>query len=457
VFMCYGHMSVDQADYLADSKNNNSIFKGDMVLCLLTVIVIIVIERYVNRSDTKAVEQKGGRLGSEGEQDKSSFFSQDSMFERTSTARSMTVNVKTMKTTDLDMQDDAAQDFLKSMYGADESGDSQFDDTRTKITTNQKTKYIMHWILLIGAHIFVFWFIPITGNLKLYGTSTCTEQEQATYGCKNFHKNVFLQIFYLILCVYFMLSALQIRYGFPIMKKPSSVLQFHDHVLALVGAQIFGALPFIVEIRCLLDFTFSKTALDIFQFWQLWQYHFEMYCAKNGNVSYTRKVLGSPTALLDKCIFGVLISVVILFLLVGPLVFFSDIGGFVAPNPVQSADIQVALVINKTLTQADMKEFGFASFKNAILNNKTHEADYQLDGAETDLLQELEGSTELAASKTEQASKKSINYDSSTWLHTEIPYYVYENKNPFLRLYDDAYYQDSKFDRWTETRFFAAD
>jgi len=73
---------------------------------------------------------------------------------------------------------------------------------------------------------------------------------------------------------------------------------------------------------------------------------------------------------------------------------------------------------------------------------------YQIDGAATDLLQELEGSTELAASKTEQAGHR---------LHTEIPYYVYENKNPFLRLYDKDYYQHSKFDRWTETRFFAAD
>lgn len=52
-------MSVDQADYLANSKNNNSIFKGNMVICLLTVILVIVIERYVNRSDTKAVDQKG--------------------------------------------------------------------------------------------------------------------------------------------------------------------------------------------------------------------------------------------------------------------------------------------------------------------------------------------------------------------------------------------------------------
>ena len=56
------------------------------------------------------------------------------MFARTSTARSMTVKLKTMKTSDLDMQGNAAQEFLSTMYGDDDQGNSNFDDTRTKIT-----------------------------------------------------------------------------------------------------------------------------------------------------------------------------------------------------------------------------------------------------------------------------------------------------------------------------------
>jgi hypothetical protein len=37
-----------------------------------------------------------------------------------------------------------------------------------------------------------------------------------------------------------------------------------------VGAylnKLYMALPFVVEIRCILDFIFSETALDPFQFW----------------------------------------------------------------------------------------------------------------------------------------------------------------------------------------------
>jgi hypothetical protein len=58
---------------------------------------------------------------------------------------------------------------------------------------------------------------------------------------------------------------------------------------------VYQAIPFIIELRALLDFTFSKTALDIFQYWQLWQYHYDLYCAKNGNYSYTYKILGEAT------------------------------------------------------------------------------------------------------------------------------------------------------------------
>lgn len=46
-------MAVDSSDYL--KNQNSSIFKGDMIIVLLIVIFVIIVERYCNRSDTKAV------------------------------------------------------------------------------------------------------------------------------------------------------------------------------------------------------------------------------------------------------------------------------------------------------------------------------------------------------------------------------------------------------------------
>lgn len=122
----------------------------------------------------------------------------------------------------------------------------------------------MHMTILVVIHIFVFWYIPISGNIKLYGTSSCDYSKMKYYGCKNFHQNPFLIGFYTIICIYLLLSALQIKYGFSIHKKPSSVLQYVDSDLGMIGSQVFSAIPFLVEIRALLDFTFAKTALDIF-------------------------------------------------------------------------------------------------------------------------------------------------------------------------------------------------
>ena len=74
----------------------------------------------------------------------------------------MTVKLKTVKTSDLDMSSGAAQEFLNSFDKGDD--DSDIEDSRTKITNQQKTKFILHWLVLIGVHVYVFWFIPIKGN-----------------------------------------------------------------------------------------------------------------------------------------------------------------------------------------------------------------------------------------------------------------------------------------------------
>ena len=110
VFIGYSSISVDQATLLDSVKSSNNIFKGEMAISLIVVIIIIIIERYVNRSDTKAVSQKG--IDTDGGK-KSKFFSEADMFKRTSTQRSMTVSLKTMKTTDLDLNDGSSQNFLE--------------------------------------------------------------------------------------------------------------------------------------------------------------------------------------------------------------------------------------------------------------------------------------------------------------------------------------------------------
>jgi len=57
VFIFYNHITVDNSvfSYL---KGQSSIFGGEMAMVILFIITIIILERYTNRSDTKAEVSK---------------------------------------------------------------------------------------------------------------------------------------------------------------------------------------------------------------------------------------------------------------------------------------------------------------------------------------------------------------------------------------------------------------
>ena len=82
VFIFYQNFTVDPSVFKFIS-GQSAIFKGDMAVTLLVLIVIIIIERYANRTDTKAVEDDKRKKKDPAE--KANFFSQDEVFSRTST------------------------------------------------------------------------------------------------------------------------------------------------------------------------------------------------------------------------------------------------------------------------------------------------------------------------------------------------------------------------------------
>lgn len=129
-FFFNGQMTVDQANYLKNSANNAEIFKGNMIITMFAIIILIIFERILNRTDTKEVQSKGSL-----DDENKSFFAKEELFKKSSTERSMTVKIKTMKTSDLEIGDNSAQSFLNEMYGEDAGGGSGMDDSRTKITT----------------------------------------------------------------------------------------------------------------------------------------------------------------------------------------------------------------------------------------------------------------------------------------------------------------------------------
>ena len=79
-----------------------------------------------------------------------------------------------------------------------------------------------------------------------------------------------------------------------------------------------------------------------------------MYNAKNGNIYYFLKPIGSPMEWIDRCLMGVLFSVLVLLVLAGPLVLFSPMAGFIAPNPVLSGSVSISFLVTKAINNSTM-------------------------------------------------------------------------------------------------------
>jgi hypothetical protein len=82
------------------------------------------------------------------------------------------------------------------------------------------------------------------------------------YKCMDFRFNFYLRMLYVVILIYLAFSANQLAYGFSLIRKPSSVLQKYDPNWKIL-ADVYMFLPFVVEMKCCLDFAFSHTSLDI--------------------------------------------------------------------------------------------------------------------------------------------------------------------------------------------------
>lgn len=169
--------------------------------------------------------------------------------------------------------------------------------------------------------------------------------QYSTYGCYNFKENGYVIIFYLLFCYYFMLSALQIRHGYPDWRSPSSLTEkiargpFYWHL-------IIYNLPFLMELKIILDWCWTKTSLDIFQWLELGQVDVSMYNNRNANRVAFEKPLGEKIGLTEKFICGCFCLTTILFFLVGPFLFFSNLSGFSESNLVTDAIVNLKIIIN---------------------------------------------------------------------------------------------------------------
>jgi hypothetical protein len=141
--------------------------------------------------------------------------------------------------------------------------------------------------------------------------------------------------------------------------------------------EIFMQTPFIFELRVFIDWTFTRTALDVFQWIKLAKIQADLFKAKCLNKSYFNKPLDIPIPKWQKYLIGYSLIAVIILLFTGPMFLFSSEFSFIGSlNPISKASVKLSLQITNNEQEGSnqvifSKQELFSSPTQSSLHNLT--------------------------------------------------------------------------------------
>jgi len=110
--------------------------------------------------------------------------------------------------------------------------------------------------------------------------------------------------------------------------------------------QTWYYIPFLFELRTVIDWTFTRTSLDVFQAISLAQIQANMYVAKSFNRPYLARPLGTKIQLWEKIASGCTFTLFIITLIVGPMLLFSTFNPISRSNLVSNARLEFDIQID---------------------------------------------------------------------------------------------------------------
>ena len=200
-------------------------------------------------------------------------------------------------------------------------------------------KYILHIFIVLFAHGFIFFYSPMKGNYNMNRNIYCTKDDE---NCNDFNYNLSLLGFYIIYIIYFIFSGLQVKYGFYDMKRKSMLKTGSSSINGTINT-IYKSIPFLYEIKLAIDWTFTSTCLDLFQwnkFESIYDTVYTTYCAMSAkNISKVGQQIGKAL----KVGMGGTLSFGLIILLVGPIYLFSSLNPTNKLNNLNGATLTIEL------------------------------------------------------------------------------------------------------------------
>ncbi|EDR28959.1 hypothetical protein EDI_172760 [Entamoeba dispar SAW760] len=188
-----------------------------------------------------------------------------------------------------------------------------------------KAKLVMQYFSLLLYHILIVIVYPSFVETKTKIVKAC------------------LTIFYLFKVVYWTISGLQIRAGYNILSS-KRILMINYSFYSQMIFHTYYTLPFVYEIRTILDWCLSKTSMFYKQWLKVEDIHAELYMNQCDRVIERNRnhVYGQPRGIVERITSGFIMVIVLLAILWFPLLFMSS----AAPNFAQPKPTNVEVVLS---------------------------------------------------------------------------------------------------------------
>jgi Piezo non-specific cation channel, R-Ras-binding domain len=311
-------------------------FQGGMVGSIFIMVLLILIDRYLYLRHTSRAIQDAAKEHESQEKEikkpeeepvKRPFTTRNQESRNYQKKFSITFNLEPEKS-DLFGYSTMGQINMTTTQNFEKNDEKKNDEDRNTLL---KIKLILHGTLVILIHGIVFWYLPIIG---------CNRQETWN-DCNEFETNIYLQGFYVLFLIYLIFASQQIRYGLPSFTNVSFPLMRHISSVSSGFFTFYRGIPFLFELRTVMDWTFTKTSLNIYQWFKLEDIHAQLFINQCIQKSLKYKKYGDPIKFLEKCQYGALSLLVMLTIILLPLFIFSTLNPISEPNPVLSASLSI--------------------------------------------------------------------------------------------------------------------
>ncbi|KAL4474993.1 hypothetical protein ABPG74_001689 [Tetrahymena malaccensis] len=348
IFLFYNDMQNGQQDLSSSLKYNQ--FSGSMVIFMIIQIVFMVWERYITLYTSEEVKDK------EVERIKL-------IVKARSQGLAYSKNLKNLKAlqkeiSELERLKKEEEKLQKDLKNSNIRDQTQMQDLKKTQKDNQKDqpeeeaeqkkekgkkfkisqilmKYIQLFMIVVLFTYFIFFYIPQPFFKTISGQIDWTHYET----------NGYLGGLYFFFGIYFVLSCFQVKIGYNQFKIRNTILT-KKNLLTGICAKSFRAIPFIQELKVVMDWTFTATTLDLFQWFKIEDIHFYLFCAKVDANDNKKKPVGMPQNWIMKFFMGWVFLLAILLLIFGPMILFSSLNPSTQLNNITNASFEMGLQIN---------------------------------------------------------------------------------------------------------------